>query len=211
MFLFIGFIFFIFVLIVLRDLRRKFSTAKATFRMDYLYQLSLYIFEIWSMFLLFQLVLFFYADSLGYADEGTLKRFIDFFTVYQIFIFVVLKLYDSLKIDAYSSLIFLLNTIIPHVENRELVPEGFEEEPDSEELKSLILPQEAENARTLILDLLREYRELAEDTVSSEAYIEGRLYSIKHQLYFLKSSLELSREERNFHWNVSLLQRLGKW
>ncbi|WP_214781028.1 hypothetical protein [Exiguobacterium sp. s22] len=211
MFWWISFTVFILVLAIFRSLRTFPANAKGRFRMDFLYQLLIYLFEIWLFFSLFQWILFSHAETLGYSEEGTLKRFIDFFTVYQIFIFVVIKLYDSLKIDAYTSVIYLINMALPHVENEEVFPRGFLDDNTFEELQKLIIPHEAENIRSHIFELLREYQELLEDEEHPDQYIESRIYSIKHQLYRERETLELSIEERNFHWNVSLFQRIGKW
>lgn len=207
----------LFTLTIATAMRSAFSLADNRFKMEFLYRLLLYILEIWTIFLLFQWILSSHKSTLGYSEEGTLKIFIDFFTVYQIFIFVVLKLYDSLKIDTYSSLLFLLNIMIPHVESREPIPEGFEDEDTFKDVHKLIIPRDADNMRTNIFDLIKDYRKtleeyekLLDDDQSDRSEVESRFFSIKHQLYVTKSTLELSKEELNFHWKVSLIQRIVK-
>ena len=53
---------------------------------------------------------------LGYEESSILKRFMDFFTVYQIFIFIVLNLYDSLKKEISLSLLHQIDFFQPYLE-----------------------------------------------------------------------------------------------
>lgn len=74
------------------QINKKFSKDKNI-------HILLYFFEMFTFFIFFNWL----ADIkfLGYDEPSHLKRFIDFFTVYQIMVLVFLKMINSLKIDPF--------------------------------------------------------------------------------------------------------------
>lgn len=191
----------------LRLIRPFFKSSKAKFRIEFLYQLSLYIAEIFLMFSCFQLFLHLNDKPLGYDEKGTFKRFLDFFTAYQIFIFVVLKLYDSLKIDAYSSLMYGLDIVIKFVEDNAAVPEGFQKIDELLKMDGVAIPHETANEYERLHNIIIRYKEIRHKNTKS---IREEKEKIKRDLYIMQASLSLAKEERDFHWNVSILQRIAK-
>lgn len=195
-------------MIFLQKRRYNKATPRLRFNANFRYELFIYLTEIFSIFAVFQTVLYFFAEPLGYEGEGFLKRFIDLFTVYQIFVFVVLKLFDSLKVDAYSALLYNIDITLPLLEeNKPIHPDIWEARQWYENPK-VFYPAEALVYGNYFYNLLESYEEhRLGDTELSEAYRD----EVKYRTNMVKAKVNLLREETNFHWNVSLLIRFGKW
>lgn len=113
---FITVIDFILLVILLKN-EEKYS-FNTQFKLNFLFKLLNYLMEVLFIFIVFQAIITIpRLDSLlGYKESSILKRFMDFFTVYQIFIFVALNLYDSLKKEVSLSLLHQIDFIQPYLE-----------------------------------------------------------------------------------------------
>lgn len=195
------------IMVFLRKRRFKKGTNRLRFNANFRYELFIYVTEIAFIFMLFQLVLMFYAKPLGYEGEGFLKRFIDMFTVYQIFIVVVLKLYDSLKQDAYSTLLYSIDLATPLLDENKPIHEDVWEGRNVYGDEKVFFPAEllsAVNGFYTLLELYEEHR-LSDSEESKELVNE-----IRHKVNMIKSKFGLANNELGFHWNTSLFLRLGK-
>lgn len=73
------------------DVDRKFKASRKL-------HIALYFLEMWFFFVLFNVVIGF--EWFKYDEDLYFKRFTDFFLIYQILVLVLLKMINSLKIDA---------------------------------------------------------------------------------------------------------------
>lgn len=195
------------IMIFLRSRRFKKGTNRSRFNANFRYELFIYVTEIAFIFMLFQLVLVFYAKPLGYEGEGFLKRFIDMFTVYQIFIVVVLKLYDSLKQDAYSTLLYSIDLATPLLDENKPIHEDVWAGRNVYDDEKVFFPAELLSAVNGFYELLELYEEhRLSDTDESKEYVN----EIRHRVNVIKSKFGLANNELGFHWNTSLFLRLGK-
>ncbi|WP_214809093.1 hypothetical protein [Exiguobacterium sp. s102] len=116
-----------FILIFLKVLIYKKVTKKPTFFINFIINLLLYAVEILMVFVVLRQILMFYGTTLSGSGESLPKQFIDFFTAYQILIFVLIKLYDSLAQDNYVSLIYELELVQSRIDENEMIDESFME------------------------------------------------------------------------------------
>lgn len=195
-------------MICLQKRRYKKKTVRLRFNANFRYELFIYLTEIFFMFAVFQTLLIFFEKPLGYEGEGFLKRFIDLFTVYQIFVFVVLKLFDSLKVDSCSALLYNIELAAPLLEENKTIHSDIWESRKHYDDPKMFLPAEVLVYGKCFFLLLDDYEEnRLNDTEESKAILDDAKYKIN----MIKSKTSLMREETNFHWNVSLFIRFGKW
>lgn len=105
-----------FFILLIKDTKNfSFNTR---FRLNFLFKLLSYLMEVLFIFLVYQSIISTHTLNvlLGYEESSILKRFMDFFTVYQIFIFIVLNLYDSLKKEISLSLLHQIDFFQPYLE-----------------------------------------------------------------------------------------------
>ncbi|QZY88554.1 hypothetical protein [Exiguobacterium acetylicum] len=109
------------VIFVIKD--TKSYSFNTRFRLNFLFKLLSYLVEVLFIFLIFQVIVSIKPldTLLAYEERSILKRFIDFFTVYQIFIFIVLNLYDSLKKEILLSLLHQMDFIHPYLEKNQSI------------------------------------------------------------------------------------------
>lgn len=109
------------MIFVIKD--TKSYSFNTRFRLNFLFKLISYLAEVLFIFLLFQVLISIKPLStlLIYEERSILKRFIDFFTVYQIFIFIVLNLYDSMKKEILLSLLHQMDFIQPYLEKNQSI------------------------------------------------------------------------------------------
>lgn len=105
-----------FIILVIKD--TKSFSFNTRFRLNFLFKLLSYLTEVLFIFLVYQSIISTHTLNvlLGYEESSILKRFMDFFTVYQIFIFIVLNLYDSLKKEISLSLLHQIDFFQPYLE-----------------------------------------------------------------------------------------------
>ncbi|RJP00912.1 hypothetical protein D3D03_08955 [Exiguobacterium sp. RIT452] len=113
-----------FILISLKVLIYKKVTKKPTFFFNFLLNLLLYIVEILMMFVIIRQILMFYGTTLSGTNDSLPKQFVDFFTAYQILIFVLIKLYDSLAQNDYVSLIYKTELVQPRIDENEMIEDS---------------------------------------------------------------------------------------
>ena len=237
---FIGFVFMFILLFGVAEKKEKHPSKNPRFLSNFFLQLVLYFLEIAAMFYLFQIISIYFVDSLGYKEPSTLKRFIDFFTAYQIFIFVVLKLYDSLKKDSYNSILYVIELAQPFMELNKPVDKNvwkgndLYKKMDSlskdtygyyKDFYSLLLMyeqfriqskcddrriKELNNALKTHKIKLDEFNISIEEVEDSLENSNSRLDDAKLGINVLKANINISKEETDFHWNVSLFFRLFK-
>lgn len=174
------------------------------FRANFTYELMLYVSEIIIMFFVFLWLVGDFGKYMGYSEKGWLKQFIDFFTVYQIFIFVVLKLYDSLKKDSYSSLLYNIEVVQPYLDAHKSIPEDIMIGKDIYQRKNLFISEEAYQYYKDFYTLL-DYYENHLATDNKEKYEE-----CAHRINLIKAKVNIDKEFTEFHWNVSLFFRVFK-
>lgn len=107
-----------FIILVIKD--TKSFSFNTRFRLNFLFKLLSYLTEVLFIFLVYQSIISTHTLNvlLGYEESSILKRFMDFFTVYQIFIFIVLNLYDSLKKEISLSLLHQIEFFQPYLEKK---------------------------------------------------------------------------------------------
>lgn len=110
-----------YIIFVIKD--TKSYSFNTRFRLNFLFKLLSYLVEVLFIFLIFQVIVSIQPldTLLAYEERSILKRFIDFFTVYQIFIFIVLNLYDSLKKEILLSLLHQMDFIQPYLEKNQSI------------------------------------------------------------------------------------------
>ena len=108
-----------FIILLLKD--TKSFSFNTRFRLNFLFKLLSYLTEVLFIFLVYQSIISTHTLNvlLGYEESSILKRFMDFFTVYQIFIFIVLNLYDSLKKEISLSLLHQIDFFQPYLEKNQ--------------------------------------------------------------------------------------------
>lgn len=195
------FLFFVFCSFLTKYLMDSKSRSVSRFNESVSFQVCIYLTEIAFVFLIFQIVLHFFSVPLGYQEEGWLKRFIDFFTVYQILIFVLLKLYDSYKKDAETLLVFAIDLVEPYIDSRKFVPDVFYRYKETE-LYNLCPPN--------IIELFKEFEELLMQyeicLVDPDSYVEST-EDIIIEIKRMRTVLNASIVDRESHWNFSILLR----
>lgn len=236
--IFLLFILVIWLGVVVKD--KKSLLKNPRFRLNFLLQLTLYFLEIAAIFYVFQIVSIYFVDSLGYTEPSILKRFLDFFTAYQVFIFVVLKLYDSLKKDSYTSVLYSIELAQPFIEfNKPIYKDIWKGKHLYKEMDSL--SKDTYTFYKEFYDLLSKYEQfriqtkydsykikelnksLKENKLSLEDFNDllenaeeqleqstSYLDDAKLGIDVLKANINISKEETDFHWNVSLFFRLFK-
>lgn len=193
---------------LLYDVSLDIRNQKVAFNFQTGAHLFFYFSEIIGIFGLFYIMVDQPYIPLGYEAEGGLKRFIDFFTVYQIFIFAVLKLIDSLKLNSCVSFGSKLDMILPLVENRKLIqPEIIKSFKEFGNKKTNIVPENIRKDYNNLFLLLSDYEKNRELKNKNAV---NRVQVIENELYALKIQTEVAKEELNYHWNVSLLLRFLK-
>ncbi|OAN13859.1 hypothetical protein [Exiguobacterium undae] len=182
--------------------REKDIPLKRRYLYNFLYKVSLYIAEILLMFSLFAwLTDYFKVD---YEEEGKLKQFIDFFTVYQIFIFAVLNLYDSLKKEVHISLIHQIEYIQLYLEANKNIDKEIEK-----------VKHQFSNEKRLQYDDIdiSENKEVTKLIASLEKYNENResnselASDAKFEISLQKNELNERKERIDSLWNISLFLR----
>lgn len=117
--------------------KRK-ASKKPKFGLNFIANLLVYLLEITIMFIVTRMILGLFDTSLSGNGDSIPKQFLDFFTAYQILLFVVLKLYDSLQKDAYSSLIYKIDLAQYALDGNKTLPDVvFENEEFSRNSDSL--------------------------------------------------------------------------
>lgn len=86
------------------------------FKMDRNLHVALYILEMWFFFVLFNLFIEF--NVFNYEEKFYFKRFVDFFLIYQISVLVLLKMINSLKIDAFLRNKYTAEMYLISIENK---------------------------------------------------------------------------------------------
>lgn len=152
--------------------------------------------------MLFQFLIGFFGNFLGYKGEGLLKEFIDLFTVYQIFIFVVLKLYDSYKLEPYLAMLYNIEQAEIYMSKNEPIP------------RSLISKANFVKEYSGMIDF-RKSLDLEEVLLEYELYRSSDMKEAKEVvdeiidvLHFLKSDVQLSIEQIEEHSTISILRRI---
>lgn len=180
---------------------------KTRFKINFIYKLIVYLVEILIMFSLFQLIIMEtpIKDLSAYDERSFLKRFIDFFTVYQIFIFIVLNLYDSLDKEVYLSLLHQIERIQPYLdENKSVHSVMYKVESSSsyERYSKYDDISLSDNEYYIeFLKLLREYEESREQE-------PGITNDIKFKINLFKADILEKKERIDSLWNLSLYLRL---
>lgn len=196
------FLFFLTSTFLAKELNNKNTQFELRFRLRFSYQLLLYLTEIGFVFMLFQFLIGFFGNFLGYKGEGLLKEFIDLFTVYQIFIFVVLKLYDSYKLEPYLAMLYNIEQAEIYMSKNEPIP------------RSLISKANFVKEYSGMIDF-RKSLDLEEVLLEYELYRSSDMKEAKEVvdeiidvLHFLKSDVQLSIEQIEEHSTISILRRI---
>ncbi|WP_214891689.1 hypothetical protein [Exiguobacterium sp. s142] len=199
---FVAFLGFFVIAFSLNRVGKRYDSFHNRFKLRFSFELSIYLMEIAIVFMLFQIFLHFFGESLGYKREGILKEFIDLFTVYQIFLFVVLKLYDSYKLEPYIGIQNILESIEMYVAEGKKIPQG---------LEMAFLAVREYSGQYAFLDglnierLLEDYEKFRlMDTEPAKERVEAIRYEIDN----IKSSVKLNIEYTNSHLNLSILRRI---
>jgi len=201
-------IFFFLILILLLAIRDlNFFPLKVRFKLNFLYKLLIYLQEILFMFFIFRWVSTSLFDNfLEYDEKGTLKQFIDFFTVYQIFVFVVLNLYDSLKKEIYLSLLHQMESVQPYLDTnksiRTIIPEveGLSSHERFLKYDDISLTDDEDHKN--FLSHLHDYEKNRENKPELAE-------STKFQINLLKASVNGKKERIESLWNLSLFLRFS--
>lgn len=160
------------------------------------------------MFSLFQLIIMEtpIKDLSAYDERSFLKRFIDFFTVYQIFIFIVLNLYDSLDKEVYLSLLHHIEHIQPYLDENKsisLVMDKIKNASSHDRYLKYDDIDLSDNEYYLeFLKLTREY----EESRKQESEITN---DIKFKITLFKADILEKKERIDSLWNLSLYLRLS--
>lgn len=179
---------------------------KTRFKMNFLYKLIIYLVEILVMFSIFQLIIMEtpIKNLSAYDERSYLKRFIDFFTVYQIFIFIVLNLYDSLKKEVYLSLLHQFEHIQPYLDGNKSISSVINEIESSSSydryLKYDDISLSDNEYYVEFLKLLNEYEEIREQESESTD-------DIKFKITLFKATILEKKERIDSLWNLSLYLR----
>lgn len=193
------FLFFLTSAFLAKKLSSKNTQFELRFRLRFAYQLLLYLTEIAFVFMLFQFLIGFFGNFLGYEGEGLLKEFIDLFTVYQIFIFVVLKLYDSYKLEPYIAMLYNIEQAEIYMSKNEPIPQ------------SLIVKTNLVQDYSGMSDF-RKSLNLEEVLLEYEKYRSSDMKEVIEEiidiLRFLKSDIQLAREQIEQHSTISILRRI---
>ena len=193
------FLFFLTSAFLAKKLSSKNTQFELRFRLRFAYQLLLYLTEIGFVFMLFQFLIGFFGNFLGYEGEGLLKEFIDLFTVYQIFIFVVLKLYDSYKLEPYIAMLYNIEQAEIYMSKNESIPQ------------SLIVKTNLVQEYSGMSDF-RKSLNLEEVLLEYEKYRSSDMKEVIEEiidiLRFLKSDIQLAREQIEQHSTISILRRI---
>lgn len=179
---------------------------KTRFKMNFLYKLIIYLVEILVMFSLFQLIIMETPiKSLSAYDERSFfKRFIDFFAAYQIFIFIVLNLYDSLKKEVYLSLLHQFEHIQPYLDENKSIRSVMHEVESSSSYDRYLKYDDislSDNEDYIeFLKLLNEYEKSREQEPESTD-------DIKFKITLFKATILEKKERIDSLWNLSLYLR----
>ncbi|WP_214809095.1 hypothetical protein [Exiguobacterium sp. s102] len=193
------------LLLAIKD-STKFS-FKTRFKINFSYKLIIYLVEILFMFSLFQLIIMEtpIKDLFSYDERSFLKRFIDFFTVYQIFIFIVLNLYDSLDKEVYLSLLHQIEHIQPYLDENKSISSVMNEVKSSSSHDRYSKYDDislSDNEYYIeFLKLLKEY----DDSIKQESEITN---DIKFKITLFKATILEKKERNDSLWNLSLYLRL---
>lgn len=180
---------------------REKNSWRVSFTYNFLYKVLLYIAEILTIFLLYTLLL----KIIGYVNkEKFLKQFLDFFAVYQIFIFAVLNLYDSLKKEIPLSLLHQIERVQPYLDENMNIDKELEDMPNRFSYDRRLMYDDidiSENEDLLLLNtLLKSYNNnrIKNEEVANEA---------KFKIILLKNKLNEKKERLESLWNISLFIR----
>lgn len=110
-----------FTLIAIKIFINTKVNKRPTFVLGFVLNLSLYILEIFIVFILLRQVFMYFGTTLLDSKDSVPKQFIDFFTAYQIFVFVAIKLFDSFQQDHYGFLIRQIEIAQPRIDENTMI------------------------------------------------------------------------------------------
>lgn len=195
------------IIFLLKD--TKSYSFNTRFRLNFLFKLLSYLVEVLFIFLVFQWIVTTsqFKILFGYKESSVLKRFIDFFTVYQIFIFIVLNLYDSLKKEIFLSLLHQIDFIQPYLEkNKSIYLEiqrmerkaSYSERVTKHDDISILENEDY----TKFFKYLKEYEKIREEDSKEASDIVSKINDFKIDVLEKKERLDSL-------WNLSLIARLS--
>lgn len=203
----VGFFAF-FIAFILGLIRKRLKDSKKWFGIHYAMHLLIYASEILIIFGLFNIVLEMPFLNINYGENDLLKRFIDFFTVYQIFIFVIIKMYDSLIIDALVNFDNRITKVKYLIDCKEEIPLLLLDHLQFlSSTPSITSPLKVRNDLNKVIKLAERYN--SNYLIGTEES-KTEVLKVIRQLDDMQLDVNLRKEVLNYHWNVSLFLRVLK-
>lgn len=137
---------------------------KPTFLINTILNFCIYAIEIFLFFGIFQQILINSGTTLSSSGDSMLKQFFNFYTAYQILVFALIKLYDSLEQDHYGPLIHQMEIAQPRIDENAVIENSSDDRFFMETVKYYkdgnFLPVNVKSMYNKLYDLLTEYTEL---------------------------------------------------
>lgn len=195
------FLFYVLIVVFMNIRNHRKSSWRVRFTLNFLYKVLLYIGEVFFIFVIYLLFL----KIVGYVSkEEFLKQFLDFFAVYQIFIFAVLNLYDSLKKEIPLSLLHQIERVQPYLDANMRIDEELEAIPNrfshDRRMKYDDIDLSKHEDLTLLIKFLKSYNE----NIENEKVVNKEKFNI----ILLKNNLNEEKERLESLWNISLCIRI---
>lgn len=194
---------------------------KRNFTLKYFKIICIYLFELTLIYLAYRYLIT--HRPLGNPEytskDVLLQQFAVFFSAYQIFVLIILKIYDSLHKDAYCAIIAAVEKVQAYVEEGKIVPQSMFSEMNFT-IRQHELPRKAHEYYTDLLKQIEIYNtnlENTQDTKTDFPEIDEKIKEykelvsdVKIAIQHIKIDASTSKEATEFHWNISLLLRLFK-